>query len=147
MFVTLLGRPTDAPATGFGADYAGAFAGNSLVQVWPTGNCISDRIVVEAPLPGAIAETPLIVRGRARGAWYFEGEIGLKLVDPNYNVIARGFATAKDEWMKKGFVPFEGRIAFQRPAESNRVILIVSRNNPSEDRSLDAVLEVPLVFR
>ncbi len=146
LFVTLVGRPTDVPATGFGADYAGAFAVMALVQAWPAGNCMSDRIVVEEPLPGSIADMPLIVKGRATGAWYFEGEIGLTLVDPDRNVIARGFATAKSEWMKMGFVPFEGRISLQRPAGTDRAVLIVSRNNPSEDRSLDEGLEIPLVL-
>ncbi len=147
LFVTLKGQPTDAPASGFGADYAGAFAVTSLVQARPAGNCMSDRVVVEAPLPGSIADTPLIVKGRAIGAWFFEGEIGLRLVDPDGTVIARGFATAEGEWMKPGFVPFAGRITFQRPAASDRTTLIVSRNNPSDDRSLDEELEVPLVLR
>lgn len=147
LFVTLVGSPADLPRTGFGVDYSGTLAVTGLVQVWPAGNCMSERIVVQEPLPGSIADAPLVVKGHAIGAWFFEGEIGLKLVDPDRNVIARGFATAKGEWMRMGFVPFEGRLKFQRPVGTKRAYLIVSRNNPSENRSLDEALEVPVNFR
>jgi len=72
------------------------------------------RVVVAGPLPRAIMRAPPIVSGRARGAWFLEG--GVRLLHGAGNVPARGFATAAGEWMAKGFVPFRGTLAFERPA-------------------------------
>jgi len=146
LFATLTGRPAPPPAEGFGAEYSGAFEAAGLIQVWPAGNCISDRVIVETPLPGTVVSTPLAVSGRARGAWFFEGEVRLRLLDDERNVLAAGFATAEGEWMTKGFVPFRGTLAFRRPAGLRRGVLEVARNNVSDDRTLDEALEIPVVF-
>ena len=146
LFATLAGRRVDAPAEGVAASYAGAFEMSGLLQTWPAGNCISDRIVVETPLPGATVRAPLAVSGRARGAWFFEGELRLRLLDDSGDVVADGFATAEGEWMKDGFVPFRGTLAFARPAGPGRGVLTVMRNNVSDDPTLDEALEIPVVF-
>ena len=143
-FVSLLGQKAQAPDSGFGADYAGGFALQALVQVWPGGNCISDRIVVERPLPGSALDAALDVRGRARGAWFFEGELGLELIDSDRKVLVRSFATAEGDWMTDGFVPFAGKLTLDREAQAAAAILVVRKNNPSADRALDERLEVPL---
>lgn len=146
LFVTLAGRRADAPAEGVAASYAGAFEMSGLLQTWPAGNCISDRIVVETPLPRAVVRAPLAVAGRARGAWFFEGELRLRLSDGAGNLLADGFATAEGEWMTAGFVPFRGTLAFVRPAGPGRGVLRVMRNNVSDDRTLDEALAIPVVF-
>jgi len=124
----------------------GAFEVEQLVQAWPSGNCQSDRVVVEAPLPGAAVRSPLVVSGRARGGWFFEGEVWLRLLDRDRNVLARGFASARAEWMTPGFVAFEGALEYPRRSGPRRGILVVRRNNPSDDRSLDQALEIPVVL-
>lgn len=147
LFASVLGHRTGAPETGFGADHDGAFAVRELVQTWPAGNCTSDRVVVEAPLPGSTVGTPLEVRGRARGAWFFEGEIRLELLDADRDVVARGYATAQAEWMTRDFVPFIGGLRFENLPDDRPGVLVVRNNNPSENRDLDEILEIPIRFR
>jgi hypothetical protein len=147
VFVTIVGHQVAAPTEGYGADYAGSFKVRGLVQVWPTGNCIGDRVVVETPVPGSTVISPVTVRGKARGAWFFEGEVTLQLLDRERNVLAQGFATAQSNWMTNDFVPFEGTLTFESRPDVTEGMLVVKRNNPSDNRDLDEAMEFPVVFR
>ncbi len=40
LFASVLGHRAEAPTTGFGTDYAGAFAVRKLVRTWPAGRCV-----------------------------------------------------------------------------------------------------------
>jgi len=146
LFVTLAGRIVKPPADGFGADYSAAFLATRLVRVWPAGNCRHEFIVVQSPEPGAVISSPLKVRGRARGTWFFEGDFPLVLEDRKGRVIARGYVTAQGEWMTKKFVPFEGTLAFEKPAAGGRGTLVFKKDNPTDHPELDDVLELPVNF-
>lgn len=147
LFMTLAGKFTAAPADGFGADYSAAFLVTRLVRVWPDGNCRREFIVVESPRHGAVIASPLKVRGWARGTWFFEGDFPLILEDINGRVIARGYATARGEWMTKDFVPFEGIIPFKIPATGKRGVLVLKKDNPADRPELDDALELPVYFK
>jgi hypothetical protein len=146
LFMVLAGRVAGRPAGGYGREYKRAFFAAQLVKVWPRGNCKSDRIVLERPKPGAMVSSPLIVRGQARGTWFFEGDFPLLLKDSEGNVVARGFASARGEWMAREFVPFEGRIEFKKPKGRGRGTLILKKDNPSDRPELDDALEIPVFF-
>jgi hypothetical protein len=105
-----------------------------------------EMIRVEAPQPGEVVRSPLTVRGEARGAWYFEGDFPLILRDNRGEILARGIASAKGEWMTNDFVPFVGRIEFAAPEEMAGD-LILQKDNPSERRELDDSLIIPVRFR
>ena len=90
--------------------------------------------------------SPLVVRRRARGGWFFEGEVTLQLLDNNRNTLAQGFATAQSEWMTQDFVAFEGRLTFENKTGATDGILVLKNNNPSENRDLDEVMEIPIRF-
>ncbi|MEM7022274.1 MAG: Gmad2 immunoglobulin-like domain-containing protein [Pseudomonadota bacterium] len=143
LFATMTGRRAAPPASGFGADYPAALEVSTLITTWRNGNCMSDRIVVDSPLPGTAASSPLTIRGRARGNWYFEGDFPIVLRGPSDQVLARSFASALGPWMVDGFVPFEGSLDFE-PGHDDTGVLVLEKDNPSEDRSLDARLEVPV---
>ena len=147
LFVTVAGRRVAAPGAGFGAAYSGGLDVRRLVQVWPQGNCSSDRILVQAPLPGATVGSPLVVRGQARGNWFFEGDFPLRLQDLEGRLLARGYATARGDWMTGAFVPFEGSLVYERPPGVRTGVLVLEKDNPSEHRALDEALEVPVGFR
>jgi hypothetical protein len=102
--------------------------------------------VVDFPRPGAVIAPPLKVRGRARGTWFFEGDFPLILKNHKGRVIARGYATAKGEWMTKEFVPFEGTIKFEKTALGPRGTLVFKKDNPSDRRELDDAMEYPVYF-
>ena len=146
LFMSLAGNTTAAPADGFGADYSAAFQATRLEEVRPDGNCRDDFIVVESPKPGAVITSPLEIRGRARGTWFFEGDFPLILKDRKGRVIGKSYVTARGEWMTKEFVPFEGQITFKKPTTGPRGILVFKKDNPTDRPEFDDALELPVNF-
>lgn len=117
-------------------------------------NSKKDLIVVDEPKPLAVISSPLIVRGRARGIWFFEASFPIVLTDWDGRIIAEWYATAKDEWMTENFVPFEGTLEFKNPSFpgvdadhfSRRGYLIFKKDNPSGLPEHDDALEIPILF-
>ncbi len=147
LFMVLAGRPVERPAEGFGAAYPGGFLATRHIKTWPRGNCRSEFIVIDTPAPGTLVSSPLTVRGRARGNWFFEGDFPLLLKDARGDVLARGYATAQGEWMTTGFVPFEGRLDFARPVGGDRGTLVLQKHNPTDLPQHDDAAEIPVFFR
>ena len=112
----------------------------------------TDRIRVDAPRPGDVVVSPLVVRGEARGSWYFEADFPVVLVDWDGLIIAEGFARAQDEWMTEDFVPFRAELSFENPYEAGdpefmrRGTLILQRANPSGLPEHDDAVEVRVRF-
>jgi hypothetical protein len=146
LLMVLSGSASEPPATGFGADYAAGWRATRLVRTDQTGDCRSDQIVLDLPARGAEVASPLEVRGRARGTWFFEGDFPLVLLDGRGNLVAQGFATAQGEWMTTEFVPFSAMLRFRSP-EPGPGRLILKKDNPSDRRELDDALIVPVVFK
>jgi hypothetical protein len=147
LFMVLAGRFAARPTDGYGADYEAAFFTTQLVRMWPKGNCRSGYIVVDSPTPGAVVASPLEVRGRARGTWFFEGDFPIVLKDANGRIIVEGFVTAKDEWMTEKFVPFEGTLEFKRTTSLDRGTLIFKKDNPTGLQKHDDSVQIPLFFK
>ena len=118
--MVLAGKFVEPPHVGFGMDYKGAFTAKQLVGVRLEGNCFNESIVVDSPVSGETIFSPLLVRGRARGTWFFEGDFPLLLKDITGRIIARGFASAKFDWMTSEFVNFEGILEFEKPDSIER---------------------------
>ncbi|MEK7538956.1 MAG: Gmad2 immunoglobulin-like domain-containing protein [Patescibacteria group bacterium] len=107
---------------------------------------ISDeRIRVSAPLSGAKITSPLVVRGEARGTWYFEASFPVRLRDANGKELAVKPAQAQGEWMTTEFVPFEAALTFTKP-ETKTGTLILEKDNPSGLPEHAAHIEIPVVF-
>jgi hypothetical protein len=151
LFVVISGKIVEAPIDGFGADYDYAISVTQLIRASRQGSCKSDLIIVEEPLAGTTISSPLTVKGKARGTWYFEGDFPLILTDWDGKIIAEWYATALDDWMVESFVPFEGVIEFEDPGFSNGYInrgtLIFRKDNPSGISQYDDALEIPVFFK
>jgi hypothetical protein len=147
VFCIITGRRTAAPEEGYGADYQEAFFATTLVHIWPKGNCRSDLIIVDAPLPGAQISSPLEFKGKARGIWFFEGDFPVILLDAQGNRIAEGYASAKGEWMTKNFVNFEGILHFRESFSGMRGSLVLKKDNPTGLPRFDDALEIPINFK
>jgi len=146
LFSIISGHRTPAPDDGYGADYDEAFFASSFVHIWPKGNCRSDMIIVDAPLPGARIASPLMVKGKARGAWFFEGDFPVVLLDAQGNRIAESYATAKGEWMTESFVNFEGIIHFRASFSGTGGTLLLKKDNPTGLPRFDDAVEIPINF-
>ena len=147
LFMTLAGRIAKPPADGFGANYKSAFYATQLVQMFPQGNCKSNLIYMDSPLPGSRVTSPLRIRGHARGKWFFEGDFPVVLADANGKFIAQGYATAKNGWMTEMFVPFESVIKFKPQRSGSKGSLVLRKDNPTDRPEFDDALEIPVFFK
>ncbi|HET8838383.1 MAG TPA: Gmad2 immunoglobulin-like domain-containing protein [Flavobacteriaceae bacterium] len=106
---------------------------------------ISDLIKVEKPLPNIEVTSPLKVKGKARGYWFFEGVAGLRLEDKDGKVLAESRMKAQDIWMTEDFVPFTGTLKFDFPNDE-RGYLIFERANPSGKSENKKEYRLPILF-
>lgn len=108
----------------------------------------TDLIRVDFPRPNQTVQSPLTVKGKARGSWFFEASFPIVLTDWDGRIIAEGIATAQDDWMTSDFVPFEAVIPFVTDPNvySNRGALILRKDNPSGLPEHDDAFEIPVVL-
>ena len=90
----------------------------------------TDLIEIEKPLPNMDVTSPLTIKGKARGQWYFEGNFSIELRDANGNTLVEKAVQAQGKWMTDRFVPFKTTIKFEAP-DDERGLLIFHRANPS----------------
>ena len=105
------------------------------------------EIEVRIPEREALVESPLLVDGRARGGWFFEGTFPVVLTDWDGLIIAESFAQAEGEWMTDDWVPFKAVVEFDRPAYGERGSLILQKDNPSDLPEYDKAYEMTVFFK
>jgi len=128
--------------------------GRNFVEQIVAGPDKSDLIVVETPQPGAIVTSPFVVKGKARGNWFFEASFPIDLVLDNDNkIIATGITQAQSEWMTTDFVLFEATLSFKSlpvlcaaypctvPAT-----LVLKKDNPSGLPQYDDSISIPITI-
>ncbi len=106
---------------------------------------VQTQVELTSPEPNAIVKSPLKVKGKAHGNWFFEGSLPLQLVDVNGTVISEGFATADSDWMTTDWVDFKGELVFKTSADKGT--LIIKKDNPSDLPENDASMQFPVRFR
>jgi len=146
VFTILPGKKAASPKEGFGAEYDESLSASQLVHIWPKGNCKSNLIFSYSPLPGATISSPLTIRGRARGTWFFEGDFPVVLLDSRHRKIAESYATAKGEWMTEDFVDFECTLKFKHSVAGQKGTLILRKDNPTGLSKFDDFLAIPVNF-
>jgi hypothetical protein len=111
-------------------------------------NQYSDFIHITYPKNGdkVSSTTPLIVKGEARGSWYFEASFPLVITDWDGKIIGESHAEAQGNWMTTEFVPFQGTIKFTKPSYGTRGTVIFKNDNPSGDPARDKAVEVTVEF-
>ncbi|KKU11794.1 MAG: hypothetical protein UX16_C0004G0026 [Parcubacteria group bacterium GW2011_GWB1_45_7] len=144
-------------------------AGNPVMESYPrqcragdrtfvenVGNVLekADLIRLDSPLPNGNVISPFVIKGEARGYWFFEATFPVVLTDWDGRIIAETYATAQGEWMTEDFVPFEATVEFENPvfegADENhfsrRGALILRKSNPSDLPENDDALEITIWF-
>jgi len=106
----------------------------------------SDLIKIDNPRPNQIIESPLFVKGEARGNWYFEASFPAKLFDDNGFLLGITPAQALGNWMTEDFVPFNVILPFAVPSTS-KGRLILEKDNPSGLPEHADELRIPVYFK
>jgi len=105
-----------------------------------------DLIVIESPIANEEISSPVSIKGRARGSWFFEASFPVKLFDEKGNLIATAIAQAKDDWMTNDFVPFEAKLIFLASA-TQKGFLVFEKDNPSGLPENADELMMPVLLR
>lgn len=106
----------------------------------------ADLIQVSSPKSNAVVKSPLVVKGEARGNWYFEASFPVRLLDADGQELAIAPAQAQGEWMTTDFVPFEVTLNFSKPATTTGT-LILQKDNPSGLPEHDDSISIPVKFQ
>ncbi|MGK7394054.1 MAG: Gmad2 immunoglobulin-like domain-containing protein [Candidatus Cyclobacteriaceae bacterium M3_2C_046] len=104
------------------------------------------QIKLEQPLPNKDISSPLTVKGKARGSWFFEGQFPVVLIDKDKNIIAEATAKARGKWMTDNFVPFEATLTYQNPPDDERGYLELKKSNPSGKPENSRTYSLPVLF-
>lgn len=107
----------------------------------------SDLIRVEFPKRNEIISSPLVVKGEARGFWFFEASFPVKLFDENGVQIPLNpsYIMTANEWMTEEFVPFEAMLEFKAPL-TEKGVLVLEKDNPSGLPEHADELRIPIRF-
>lgn len=105
----------------------------------------NDLVILESPTQGQILTSPVQIKGKARGSWFFEATFPVQLVDFNGVVVTEGFATADGDWMTEDYVPFTVELVYDKPEFRELGNLILRKANasglPENDDALDLEVE------
>lgn len=106
-----------------------------------------DLVRIDTPLPESIVSSPLVVRGAARGGWFFEASFSVVLTDWDGRIIAEGIAQAEGDWMTTDYVPFTAELTFVSDTRvSDRGSLILRKSNASGLPEHDDAFEFTVYF-
>lgn len=120
-------------------------ASSSSTTTVPTAPDLRDRIRVSVPASTSTVQSPLEVRGEARGTWYFEASFPVTLLDDTGRILAQAPAQAVGEWMTENFVPFSVTLTFQAPGPGPGT-LVLEKANASGLPEHAAELRIPVHF-
>lgn len=105
----------------------------------------SEEVLVLSPKQNELVVSPLKVEGQAKGTWFFEASLPVKLVDSDNNIVVSHYGTALDDWMTEKPVRFTSSLVFSTSATSG--YLIISKDNPSGLPENDGSIRVPVRFK
>jgi len=101
---------------------------------------------LKTPQANDTIKSPLVIKGEAKGIWFFEASFPVTLVNWDGLIIAESYATAEGDWMTTEYVPFTATLEFETPTYKNNGALILQRDNPSDLPENDDSLEIPIFF-
>jgi hypothetical protein len=105
----------------------------------------ADLIEVTSPKEHALVSNPLMVEGRARGGWYFEGSFPVQLLASTGEKLAEVPAMAQGEWMTEEFTPFVVSLSFDAGTATSGT-LVLMKSNPSGLSEHDTSVTIPVEF-
>jgi hypothetical protein len=109
-------------------------------------SAMTDSITVETPRPNDTVSSPIVINGKARGTYYYEGTFPVEVHAADGTVVGQGIAEAQGAWTTTDFVRFKGTITFTKPNFGATGTLVFKNDNPSGDPSNQKELDIPVQF-
>ena len=116
-------------------------------MIEPTSVSDTPVAMINQPSANSVIKSPLTITGQARGFWFFEANLPIKLVTADGQVVATTGAQAKSNWMTGDLVPFAATLNFTAPATSSQGYLVIAKDNPSGLPEHDASITIPVLFK
>jgi len=120
---------------------------------WGRKEVVAPTTLTELPIQVAFPKdnqdvrSPIKISGKARGSWFFEGSFPIDLVDASGNIIGQGIATSTSDWMTEDFIDFSSEISYTRPTSTARALLVLKKDNPSDNPDLDQSIFIPVILK
>lgn len=105
----------------------------------------TDEIQVSQPEQGAAVNSPVQIKGSARGSWYFEAQFTVKLVQ-NDQFISEAIVNALGDWMTSNFVPFTATLEYPSRYKGDAE-LVFQNSNASGKPELDKEFRLPVFLQ
>ncbi|MFH1608991.1 MAG: Gmad2 immunoglobulin-like domain-containing protein [Patescibacteria group bacterium] len=102
-----------------------------------------DDLISFSVVAGSTISGNLEFGGIVKNAYFFEGNILINILDQNKKVLKNGYANAITEWMIAGPVSFKGTIDLTG-LPTGAGFIEIRNDNPSDDRSLDKSIYIPV---
>lgn len=111
----------------------------------------SGQLIVTSPSPNQVLEaSPIVVKGRARGNWFFEATAPVTITNWDGLIIGQGYISVDQpyDWMTTDFVPFTGTITYDKTqlGAYNHGYIIFKNSNASGEPQFDKSLEFKILF-
>ena len=110
---------------------------DSLAPTTPCGDqnkiepyIYKDLIKIDSPIKNQKINSPVVIKGEARGQWYFEASFPVQVLDEDGTILGSAPVQAQSDWMTTNFVPFSGEINFSKPKGKTGTI-VFKKDNPS----------------
>jgi hypothetical protein len=104
------------------------------------------EVIISTPARDSVVTSPLTVKGQAKGNWFFEANIPVKILDANNKVLGQVGAQAEGEWMTTDFVNFSAVLTFETPTTDTGK-LIIEKDNPSGLPEHSGSYAIPVRFK
>lgn len=91
---------------------------------------------------------PLIIKGEAKGTWFFEASFPVEILNDKQELVTTGIAQAEEDWMTENFVPWTVKFD-TKPAglNSTNAFIKFKNDNPSGDPANEKSFLLPIRLR
>ena len=103
-------------------------------------------IQLDTPGINDAINSPVVIKGEARGSWFFEASFPIEITDSTGKVLGQGTAQAQGDWMTNDFVPFTATITYQEPLTDPKGFIVFKKDNPSGLPENDKSIKIPITF-
>lgn len=110
-----------------------------------TEQTVPSDLISFSILPNSKVHGVVSYRGVISGGYFFEGNIGINVLDINKNVLRKDHATSITDWMTGGPVDFEGSLDFSNVPKGSAYIEIKQDDPRDEAERGDALVKKVLV--